>query len=155
MNDQSNVEQFWSAAQATLPAGGLGDDYTVRQIGVGVEMTRTILDVILAGEKTGSSPLPWLYERGADVEPMIGEFIVLVNGHGEPEAIVQTTSVEMVPFGKIELHHLDGEGPAMRDVEKWSSFHANYWAPKLEPFGLQPTDEMPVAIQRFGLVYRS
>jgi uncharacterized protein YhfF len=150
--DPSELEAFWGSARDALPAAMLGDAYQVRWIGLDDDSTRQILELIRAGDKTGTYTLPWIVENTGQPTPAIGDTIILVDFGGHPQLIVRLTEIETVPFGQISETHTAVDGPPMRDLAIWKPLHTRYWNGLLEPYGLTVSDEMPVWVEKFDLL---
>ena len=45
------------------------------------------------------------------------------------------------------------DGPAIREVELWKAIHTDYWNAQLAQCGLKVSDDMPVYVERFELLY--
>lgn len=150
--DPSELEAFWGSARDALPAAMLGDAYQVHWIGLDDDSTRQILELIRAGDKTGTNTLPWIVENTGQPTPAIEDTIILVDFGGHPQLIVRLTEIETVPFGQISETHTAVDGSPMRDLAIWKPLHTRYWNGLLEPYGLTVSDEMPVWIEKFDLL---
>jgi len=152
--DEAALRAFYDAARAALPEAGLPADFDVRWIGLDADTTEAILALIAAGEKTGTYSLPWIIERSGRRPPAPGLPIVLVDIHGRPRLLVRLTRVEQVTFGAIDATHTALDGPPVRDLAVWKPMHTDHWNGLLAPFGLAVSEDMPVLVEAFELVYR-
>ena len=59
----AELEAAWDAACQKWPELLAGPGYQVRWIGLDHDSTEQVLDLILAGDKTGTFTLPWIIER--------------------------------------------------------------------------------------------
>ncbi|MBD7956211.1 ASCH domain-containing protein [Microbacterium sp. Sa4CUA7] len=111
-----------------------------------------LLQLVLAGVKTGTASSLWDYEATGDALPEVGDYSVILDGAGAPRAIIQTTALEVVPFDQVDAEHARAEGEDDRTLAQWREVHERYWRTYSEnPRGYEP--DMPVLCERFRLVY--
>ena len=131
----------------------LESDIRSRCIGGNNEISETICNLIIRGEKIGTFSLPWLHQKYPNTQSQIGEFIVQTNYDGVPRALVQVISLKILFFGEIGEKHSALDGPRMRDLGVWSNFHTKYWNSLLKPLGKSVTCDTPVIVERFFCHY--
>ena len=73
--------------------------------------------LILNGTKTLTSSPFWDYPDGKI--PFVGALCVLVDGSRQPRGIIETTRVEIMPFGAITEEMARAYGEGERTVEWW------------------------------------
>lgn len=111
-----------------------------------------LLELVLAGIKTGTASSLWDYEATGDPEPYVGEFSIILDGSGTPRAVLETTDLQTVPFDEVTAEHAHSEGEDDRTLASWREIHERYWRNHSEnPRGFEP--DMPVICERFRLVY--
>lgn len=77
---------------------------------------------------------------------------IILDGRGRPRALIETTEVEIVPFGEVTAAHAYAEGEGDRTLEHWRRSHEQYWRMYSEsPRGFEP--DMPVVCERFRLLW--
>jgi len=148
-----DLDEFWRAAHQELKEARLGEDYQVRWIGLNDETTKQILELIQIGDKTGTFTLPWIVAKTDRVMPEAGDAIVLVDFDGAPKLLVRLTAIEEVLFGEITTGHIAIDGTPVRALDVWKPLHTQYWNQMLEPFDLTVSDDMPVLVEKFELLY--
>lgn len=149
----ADLDAFWTEARAARPDAGLGDAYQVRWIGLDAPSTEQILELIRAGDKTGTFTLPWIVERTDQPEPKAGDAIILIDFDGAPRMLVRLTEVRTVLFGDVTAADTAIDGTPVRDLAVWKPLHTVYWNGLLEPFGLATADDMPFWAEPFELIY--
>jgi uncharacterized protein YhfF len=147
------LDAFWANARRAKPAAGLPDSYQVRWIGLDAPSTREILDLIRAGDKTGTFTLPWIVERTNQPAPHIGDCIILIDFDGTPALLVRFVRIHLVKFGNVSAADTAVDGSPVRDPSVWKPLHTVYWNALLEPFGLRVTEDMPLWVEKFELVW--
>ena len=150
--DIAELEDFWARAKRQLAGTELPDEYQVRWIGLDLDTTRQVLELIVAGDKTGTFTLPWFVEHTDQPTPAVGDVIILVDFDGHPRLLVKLTHIEPVPFGEITAEHTRIDGTPVRDLAVWIPLHTQYWNRMLEPLGLRVGAEMPVWVEKFELL---
>ena len=149
--NQGPIDDFWNQAVNFMPT--LSGDHQVRSIGIDEETTGLIINFIKAGEKVGTFSLPWVMT--AENLPMSykGLPIILLSFDGKPELVVQLTKVFETSFGEIDSAVTCIDGPPVRDPDVWIPLHQDYWNGMLEEYGKVCSDDMPVLVEKFKLVY--
>lgn len=148
--DVPELDAFWAEAKKHVD---LPDAYEVRWIGLDNDSTEQILELIAAGDKTGTFTLPWLIERTEQPQPRAGACIILVDFKGKPRMVVRLTEIIHVNFGDIEASHTAIDGTPVRDLEVWIPLHTRYWNALLAPHDLSVSPEMPVYVEPFEQLY--
>lgn len=147
------VAAFWARAQQAVPELQSAAGCQWRWIGLDAPTTRQIFDLIRAGDKTGTFTLPWLVERGERPPPQVGDCLVLVDYDGTPTLLVRTRRVHTVAFGDMTNDDTAVDGSPVRDIAVWRPLHTAYWGAMLAPHGLVVTDDMPVIVEAFELLF--
>jgi uncharacterized protein YhfF len=146
------LSAFW-ASSSQMP--GLADAvYQVRWIGLDHDSTEAVLQLISAGDKTGTFTLPWIVEQTDMPMPASGDCIILIDYAGHPRILLQLTDIQQVNFGAITAQHTSVDGTPVRDLAIWKPLHTQYWNDLLVPFGKSVSDDMPVLIEKFNLLSR-
>ena len=94
-----------------------------------------------------------LQERNPAITPTLGGVAVLVDSDGVPHAAIKTTKLTPVAYKDITEEHISVEGPGARKLDVWQNIHWPYWTRLLEPYGLEPSEDMIVMVEHFDLVY--
>nr|WP_062205716.1 ASCH domain-containing protein [Demequina salsinemoris] len=109
-----------------------------------------LLELVLAGAKTGTASALWDFEADEDPLPEVGEVNIIVDGDGAPRAVVQTTDIRTMPFHEVDEEHAASEGEGDLSLAHWRAVHAEFWE-EYSTSGFSP--EMPVVCERFRVVY--
>ncbi|MSR00429.1 MAG: ASCH domain-containing protein [Gammaproteobacteria bacterium] len=154
----ASLEEFWNQARIANPGIGLNSDsihmaYQVRWIGLDAPTTQQIFELIRSGDKIGTFTLPWIIEQTNQATPMVGAYIILINFDGTPTQLVRMKKIYEVSFGKITAKDTAIDGSPVRDLAIWKPLHTAYWGALLKPFNLTVTEEMPVLVEIFELLF--
>ena len=140
---------FVELCDEALPDLDISHDLRMRCIGWNQQISETICQYIIEGEKVGTFALPWLLDQYSKQKPQIGEYIIQLDYKGSPRALVQVVSLHLVPFSEIDAKHTSLDGPPVRELEVWLELHTKYWNSLLEQFGRVVGPDMPVIVERF------
>jgi len=158
----ARIQQFWEEARARAGFGkvgsvvGLGWAESVPPeawaFGDSPELADQLLTLVLQGVKTGTASALWEYEDGDEPVPGPGALSIVLDGEGEPRALLRTTSVEVVPFDQVTEEHAYSEGEDDRTLESWRREHERFWRRDLSG-GRAFAPDMPVVCERFEVLY--
>ncbi len=147
----SSLPAFWEARRAEDPT--LPEAVPLAwAFGATPEHADELLDLVLRGIKDGTASSMWDYEATGDALPEVGELSVILDGEGEPRAVIETTALAVVPFDQVGEEHARAEGEGDRTLAYWREAHERYWRAHSEnPRGFEP--DMPVLCERFRLLW--
>lgn len=151
MTDTAAIRQFWDHCRSELPdlPAEAPDAWA---FGATPAHADGLLELVLAGTKTGTASSVWDYEASGDPLPQEGEYSVILDGSGAPRAVIETTAISILPFDEVDADHAHAEGEGDRTLEYWRQVHERFWREHSEnPCGFAP--DMPVLCERFRLVY--
>lgn len=109
--------------------------------------------LILNGEKTATSSLLWQYELSGEPTPYVGSLSVLEDGSRAPVCVVQTTWVEIIPYGQIDADFARDYGETDGTLDSWYRVFGENYASLCESIGRQLTEQTPLLCERFEVVY--
>jgi uncharacterized protein YhfF len=129
------------------------EDYEAWAFGDSKEMADELAELVLKGVKTATASNYSLYENDEEL-PYVGLHNIVLDGDGEAVAIVETTSVEIVPFDEVteEQAYLEGEGD--RTLKYWRDVHEDFFKRELEEVNQKFHNKIPVVCERFKLLYK-
>lgn len=127
-----------------------------------------LVAAVLDGTKTATTSLLREYEYGdehaseaghgnAEPLPEAGVRGVVIDSAGEAVAVIETTSVRVVPLAEVDEAHARDEGEGHGSVARWRAAHEEFWhgedmrAALGEP-GFTVGDDTEVVLERFRVV---
>lgn len=151
MSVDAAVVRFWEECRAEDPAlpEALPEVWAFGATPVHAD---ALLELVLAGTKTGTASSLWDYEASGDPVPAVGDFSIILDGAGAPRAVLETTRIEIVPFCEVTAEHAHSEGEGDRTLADWRDTHERYWRRYSENERGFARD-MPVICERFRLVF--
>ena len=149
--DPAAVDAYWQRVRAEQP--DLPTEIPEAwAFGATPEHADGLLELVVSGVKTGTASSVWDYEASGDPMPQVGELSVILDGRGEPCAVIRTTALQIVPFDEVSEEHAHAEGEGDRTLAAWREIHERFWRDHSEdPRGWAP--DMPVLCERFTLVH--
>ncbi len=158
----ARVQQFWEAARSRAGLGkidvfvGLGWAEAMPPeawaFGDSPELADELLALVLDGTKTATASALWEYEDEGEPIPEVGSLSIVLDGAGEPRALLRTTAVEVVPFDRVTAEHAHAEGEDDRSLESWRREHEKFWRRDLSG-DREFAPDMPVVCERFEVLY--
>ena len=158
------IQRFWEAARGKLGFGGassvIGHGWAEQMPpqawafgGEGDdELADELLALVLDGTKTGTASLPFEYEDANEPLPKKGDLSIILDGAGEPRAIIRTTGAVVIPFDEVTAEFAHSEGEDDRTLESWRTGHEAFWRRDL-PEGRVFSTDMPVVCETFELIW--
>jgi uncharacterized protein YhfF len=110
--------------------------------GDGPDLADELLELVLKGIKTATC--------STEDEPnpsTPGERWIVLDGHGDPRCVIETTEVTFRRFGDVDAAFARDEGEGDRSLACWRSAHRNYFG-RLGKF----SEDMMLMCERFRLV---
>lgn len=155
MKNKEALDRFWalyldSLPEADRPQGGWADAWG---FGNSPDMADLLLGYVLSGEKTATSALKWSYEADEESLPEKGEFHLLLDGSGEPRAVIKITEVLVRPFRAVDEEIAFEEGEGDRSLSYWRQGHWHFFEQECRTIGQKPSWDMEIVSERFKLVY--
>ena len=86
-----------------------------------------LVAAILDGSKTSTTGLAIEYELKGEPLPQVGDHSVLVDSDERPVAVLEVTSLRVVPLSEVDLAHARDEGEGHQTVAQWRDGHEEFW----------------------------
>ena len=114
-----------------------------------------LAELTLNGKKKASSGLYSLYKQyGVDL-PKVGTKQIITDFDGKAQAIIETKSVDTIPFNKISTEYAKLDmGTDIEPLEKWKKAHWDFFESFLKESEEKPTKEMLIVCERFELIWK-
>ncbi|WP_405270069.1 ASCH domain-containing protein [Cellulophaga sp. Ld12] len=118
------------------------------------EDANRLAKLILDGKKKAGSGLYLWYEEAKAPLPEVGTKIIVTNFEGIPQAIIETTKVDTIPFNKVSSNYAQMDmGTEIDALNKWKKAHWDFFANAMEESGEQPTETMLIVCERFKTIW--
>ena len=151
MTERDSVREMWAAFLSSRPStASPAASYSAWHFGDNETLADSLVELVLSGRKRATAEALWVYEFEKTPVPQAGEFSIVTNWKGEARCVIQTTAVEILPFMEVSHEFASAEGEGDASLEYWS-----YFTRVLESCGREPRADMPVACERFKVVFRA
>lgn len=149
----TRIADFWHRACAEVPGLPREAAYQVWHFGDGADLAQELAALVLRGPKRATAGLLWEAESDPNAMPVLGGYSVVTDGAGSPLMVLRTAQVEIRPFGEVDADFAAAEGEGDGSLEYWRAAHWSYFSRRCEVLGRNASDQMPVILERFDLVY--
>ncbi|WP_339316834.1 ASCH domain-containing protein [Paenibacillus sp. FSL R10-2734] len=152
MCNKEKIKLFWEDYTQLHPQ--VADNYEAWAFGDNPQMADELLDLVIRGIKTGTASNYEVYEVSEETLPEIGRHSILLDGHGNPQAVIVTTNVQITPFDEVSADFAYTEGEDDRTLESWRHEHEKFFTRESLAFLKKPfKPKMKVVCENFKLEY--
>jgi uncharacterized protein YhfF len=154
-NDPKRTKAYWAEYVQSLPAHDPRRKANPDAFGFGGEgeIADELAALVLAGRKRATASLPAEYTSLNEPLPKAGDLSIIVDGKGSPVAIIERTSVDLVPFGSVDEAFAACEGEGDGSLRYWRDAHTRYFNGVCSRLGGKLEENTPILCQRFRLVW--
>lgn len=134
-------------------AGLNHDDYEVVAFGGDDPALATELaELVLVGRKRATAALQSEFDAG-EAPPVVGGFVVVVDGTGRAGCVYQTTDIRRGPLDSVDDSFAWDEGEGDRSRDFWLAEHRRYFAGITAGLGIEMHDGIETVFERFRVVW--
>lgn len=146
----ASTDLFW---RAFCNAAGVEAGYDVAAFGDTRAMADELADLVVAGQKRATAGL--LRDFGPNGEPMpvVGGYVVLIDGEARPRAVWRTTDVRTGPLVSVDHQFAWDEGEGDRTRDWWLSAHRDFFGRQAGLQGFEMHDEIDTVFERFEVLW--
>jgi uncharacterized protein YhfF len=149
----AELQAFWSVAARHCPGIAAERFYEACRFGDSEAMVNELAELALAGRKRATASLLWGYEAAGRRPPQPGDLSVLVRWDGEPLGLIETRSVERLPFDEVPASFAAAEGEGDGSLAYWRQVHWDFFSRECAALGRSPAPDMPVLCEHFELLF--
>lgn len=153
--DQGRLREWVRASGFELP-----ERFDAFAFGDSAESADALADLVLSGSKTATSWLLWADEATpveGEANAVGGEggaVSVVLDGRGEPVAVIEALGRLVVPFEEVPAEFARDEGEGDLSLEYWRREHWGFFSRVCGGIGRVPSVRMPVVCERFRVIHR-
>jgi uncharacterized protein YhfF len=153
--DKTKCVSYWAEFVESLAAGDPRRMARPDAFGFGGEgeLADELAALVLAGKKRATASLPVEYTALGEALPKAGDMSIILNGTGDPVAIIERTSVDLVEFHAVDAKFAAHEGEGDGSLAYWRQAHTWYFSQVCEKLGGKLEDKTLVLCQRFKVVW--
>jgi uncharacterized protein YhfF len=152
MPKNERVRVFW---RAFCSHAGISEStpYQCWHFGDSAELASSLVEQVVNGPKRATAGLLWAHERDPRLAPVDGGYSVVTEHDGTPRAVIRTTQIDVRRFGDVDAAFAWDEGEGDRTLDWWRDAHRSYFTRECAVLGREASDDMPVVLERFELLY--
>ena len=113
-----------------------------------------LASLVLDGSKTATASAYDLYEYDNEEIPKPGDYSVILDSADNAICVIRDTSVSVVTFKDVDAHHARCEGEGDLSLDYWREIHRELFTQWLDEAGLEFSEDMPVVLETFEVVFR-
>jgi uncharacterized protein YhfF len=113
-----------------------------------------LAQLVLSGRKRATASLVWSLEPAGAALPQPGSLSVVTTFAGKPVCVIETRSIDIVPFEEVTAEFAAVEGEGDGSLEYWRKAHTASFGRECRRIGRVADPRMPVACERFAVVYQ-
>lgn len=152
--DRSAAAEFWQRYLADVGEENSEGPADVACFGDSVELADELIELVLRGQKRATAGSLAEYESEGAALPQVGDRWIACDGQGRPRAVIETTEVRVGPLSSVDEQFAWDEGEGDRTRADWLRSHTAYFTRTHEALGTPFHPEIPVAFERFDVVYQ-
>lgn len=152
--DSSAAAEFWQRYLASVGEDNPEGPADVGCFGDSVELADELIELVLRSQKRATAGSVAEYESEGTALPEVGDRWIACDGQGRPRAVIETTEVRVGPLSSVDEQFAWDEGEGERTRADWLRSHTAYFTRTHTKLGISFHPEIPVAFERFEVVYQ-
>jgi uncharacterized protein YhfF len=150
----AHLSAFWGEFAKSSGAADEARFYEAFSFGDSEAMAAELAELVLQGTKRATAGAMWTFEAEGKRLPRPGDLSIVTNWLGLPLCVIETLSVEVVPFHGVtaEFAAIEGEGDS--SLSFWQEAHRQYFSRECASAGREFTETMLIACECFRVIYR-
>ena len=155
LNIPLQILEFWQRFGAAIGEDRSSRFYEAFHFDDNEPSANALAELVLADVKRATAGLVWSFEGAATSPPAPGALSVVTDWSGKPLCVIETVAVEVVPFEQVTAEFAAAEGEGDGSLEYWRRAHWASFGRECARIGRAPSQVMPVACERFSVIYRA
>ena len=147
----ADIEPFWLAYQRACQVAVPG--FSAAALGATAALADERAALVLAGVKRAQASLLRDFEKDLEPLPQPGDHLVVLDGSGQPRAIVRNHHVELRRFSDIDDAFAFDAGEGDCSLRWWLAAHRQDFAEQAEREGFEISEQIELVLEFFELVW--
>jgi uncharacterized protein YhfF len=145
---------FWRAFASATGKADESRFYESFAFGDSQALADELASLVLSGAKRASAGAVWSYEAEGQRLPASGDLSIVTNWAGKPLCVIETTSVDLVPFNLVSAEFAAAEGEGDSSLAFWREGHRAYFTRECKGSGREFSDDMLISCEKFEVVFQ-
>jgi uncharacterized protein YhfF len=156
MTHSTQIMAFWQAYLDSLPAGQAHPpaQFEAWHFCSNQADADELGALALAGVKTATASLRMAY-RSDEPLPQVGGLSIITDWVGAPLLLVETSEMEILPFGEVGARQAYDEGEGDRSLAYWREVHWRIFSEEARGVGREPSEDMAVICEHFKVLWKA
>lgn len=117
------------------------------------QMADELGQLVVSGKKWATCSLLLEYTHEGESLPEPGQLSIILDGRGEPLCIIETTSVKIQAYNKVDADFAYEEGEGDRSLRYWREAHHRFFTRQCQQMDQKFTEDAPLVCERFRVLY--
>ena len=148
------IAAYWARVTSSVGGVDAARIYEAFHFADSEELANSLAALVLAGTKRATTGSLWSFEAEGKAPPRPGDFSIVTDWAGTPLCVIQTTQVDIVAFDAVSAEFASVEGEGDGSLEYWREGHTKYFTRECSRVGRTFSGSMPVACERFIVVFQ-
>jgi len=153
MSKTNLTEKFWQKFCAEKPDVNSDEPYQVWYFGNNSKMAKELVKLILRGKKKATASLAEVNKLKPETAPIDNGYSVVTDYEGNPQGVIQTTEIRILPFTGVDAQFAFDEGEGDQTLEDWREGHWKYFTREAEELNVEFNEKSLVTCERFKLLF--
>jgi uncharacterized protein YhfF len=154
MSIPPSIHTFWRAFTSAIGHDPSDRFYEAFHFDDNAPSADELAALVLAGRKRATAALAWAFESEHKPIPKPGDLSVVTLFSGKPVCVIETRSIQIVPFSEVDADFAATEGEGDGSLACWQRAHMAFFGRECQRLGREFSLSAPVVCERFGVVYR-
>jgi uncharacterized protein YhfF/GNAT superfamily N-acetyltransferase len=152
LKHSEGIAAFWSGycRRACLPAT---TPYQAWPFGDSPALAHELVELVLHGPKRATAGMVAWNELHPEDAPVADGYSVVTEYDGTPRCVIRTVWLDRRPLAEVDAAFAWDEGEGDRTLPDWLDGHRRYFGRVCPELGIPFSDELPVQLERFELLY--
>lgn len=149
----AHLRDYWQAFSAAV--GGVDDArfFEAFYFGDSEALADELAALVLKGVKRATAGSVWSFESQGKPLPKPGDLSVMTDWAGTPLGVIETRSIEVLPFKDVTAAFAAVEGEGDGSLAFWRAAHRAYFTREAEAAGRTFSEDLLVCCECFELVH--
>jgi uncharacterized protein YhfF len=147
----AEIEPFWLDYQRAT--GIKVEGFSASALGDTRALADEFATLVLSGVKRAHATLLRDFQQELDPLPQVGDHLVVLDGSGQPRAIVRATHVELRHFNEIDDAFAFDAGEGDLTLRWWLAAHRQEFSERAEREGFEVSEKIELVLESFERVW--
>ena len=149
-----SIHAFWGAFTSVIGHDPSDRFYEAFHFDDNAPSADDLAALVLSGRKRAGAALVWTYESEGKPIPKPGDLSVVTLFSGRPVCVIETQSIQIVPFSRVDADFAATEGEGDGSLAYWQRAHKAFFGRECQRLGREFGLDAPIVCERFAVVYR-